>query len=200
MSGYHSFELCYLAAIYSNLLIFKHPMDFYFKPAPASFPDNILRVAPDLLPPGSIRIDSVTIDGQDHTDFDADNLTVTLPPASAPVRVKVRLAPTSGVEHFAVETAIEGTKATLTLCGDLNVRALGDFRAAFDRIIAAQVGDLTIDARQLDSISSEGARELVFGRAKLRLDEKITVSGANDAVEKVLVQDEFAESITVKAA
>ena len=30
MSGYHSFELCYLAAVYTNLLLTKQPMDFYF--------------------------------------------------------------------------------------------------------------------------------------------------------------------------
>ena len=59
MSGYHSFELCYLAAVYTNLLITKQPLDLYFKPQPGGFTDNILRVAPDILPPGSIRIDSV---------------------------------------------------------------------------------------------------------------------------------------------
>jgi hypothetical protein len=55
MSGYHSSELCYLAAVYTNLLITKQPMDFYFKPQPGGFKDNILRVAPDILPEGSVR-------------------------------------------------------------------------------------------------------------------------------------------------
>jgi hypothetical protein len=50
MSGYHSFELCYLAAVYTNLLIKKQPMDFYFKPQPGAFKDNVLRVQPDILP------------------------------------------------------------------------------------------------------------------------------------------------------
>ena len=36
MSGYHSTELCYLAAVYTNLLITKQPLDFYFKPQPRS--------------------------------------------------------------------------------------------------------------------------------------------------------------------
>ena len=54
MSGYHSSELCYLSAVYTNLLITKQPMDFYFKPQPGGFKNNMLRVAPDLLPPGSI--------------------------------------------------------------------------------------------------------------------------------------------------
>jgi len=49
MSGYHSFELAYLAAVYTNLLITKEPMDLYFKPG--GFKDNILRVGPDILPP-----------------------------------------------------------------------------------------------------------------------------------------------------
>ena len=44
MSGYHSIELCYLAAVYTNLLITKQPLDFYFKPLPGGFKDNILRV------------------------------------------------------------------------------------------------------------------------------------------------------------
>src|SRR6185312_1103724 len=49
MSGYHSFELCYLAQVYGNLLINKQPLDLYFKPMPGAFKDNILRVAPDIL-------------------------------------------------------------------------------------------------------------------------------------------------------
>ena len=93
MSGYHSFELCYLAAVYTNLLINKQPMDFYFKPFPNSFPDNLLRVSPDILPPESIFIKSVEIDGQAYTDFDAKKLTVTLPNTQQRVKVKVNIAP-----------------------------------------------------------------------------------------------------------
>lgn len=93
MSGYHSTELCYLSAIYTNLLITKQPMDFYFKPIPGGFPDNILRVSPDILPPGSIKIASVEIDGKPYTDFDADALTVKLPDTKERVKVKVKIAP-----------------------------------------------------------------------------------------------------------
>lgn len=93
MSGYHSFELCYLAAVYTNLLITKQPMDFYFKPYPGGFPDNILRVAPDILPPRSIRIDSVEVDGSPYSNFDAEKLTVTLPETMERVKIKVRIVP-----------------------------------------------------------------------------------------------------------
>jgi hypothetical protein len=55
MSGYHSTELCYLAATYTNLLITKQPLDLHFKPYPNGFRHNTLRIA-DILPPGSIRL------------------------------------------------------------------------------------------------------------------------------------------------
>lgn len=93
MSGYHSFELCYLAAVYTNLLISKQPMDFYFKPMPGGFPDNLLRVSPDILPPGTIRIGSCEIDGEPYSHFDAQGLTVTLPKTSDRVKVKVQIVP-----------------------------------------------------------------------------------------------------------
>jgi mannose/cellobiose epimerase-like protein (N-acyl-D-glucosamine 2-epimerase family) len=93
MSGYHSFELCYLAAVYTNLLITKQPMDFYFKPIPGGFPDDILRVSPDILPPGSVKIGKCEIDGEPYSNFDAEALTVTLPKTSERVKVKVQIVP-----------------------------------------------------------------------------------------------------------
>lgn len=93
MSGYHSFELCYLSAVYTNLLITKQPMDFYFKPIPGGFPDNILRVSPDILPPGSVKIGKCEIDGEPYSNFDAEALTVTLPKTSERVKIKVQIVP-----------------------------------------------------------------------------------------------------------
>ncbi|MBP1157315.1 MULTISPECIES: AGE family epimerase/isomerase [unclassified Paenibacillus] len=93
MSGYHSFELAYLASVYTNLLITKQPMDFYFKPKPGAFRDQVLRVQPDYLPPGSIAISAVWIDGESYMDYDAEALTVKLPDLKKPVSVKVRIEP-----------------------------------------------------------------------------------------------------------
>jgi hypothetical protein len=93
MSGYHAFELCYLAAVYTNLLVMRQPLELYFKPKANGFKDNLLHVAPDILPPGSIRIEEVWVDDRPYHDFDADRLTVTLPPDQE-VRVRVRLVPT----------------------------------------------------------------------------------------------------------
>lgn len=95
MSFYHSGELCYLAAVYSNLLVNRNPMNFYFKPRPDGFKDRILRVQPDILPPGSVRLEKVWIEDAPYTNFNPTELTVQLPPASESLRVKVRIVPAS---------------------------------------------------------------------------------------------------------
>ena len=95
MSSYHAFELCYLATVYGNLLIKKQPMTFYFKPRAGAFNDNLLRVQPDTLPLGSIRIDEVWINGEPYSDFDAAALTVKLPRvADQEPNIRVRILPT----------------------------------------------------------------------------------------------------------
>lgn len=94
MSGYHSFELAYLSQTYTNLLLTKQPLDLYFKPMPNGFPDRILRVQPDILPPGSIRLDAVWIDGAEYTDYDPEKLTIHLPESDAAVKVQARIVPT----------------------------------------------------------------------------------------------------------
>jgi mannose/cellobiose epimerase-like protein (N-acyl-D-glucosamine 2-epimerase family) len=93
MSMYHSGELAYLAQVYTNLLITKQPLNLYFKPLPGAFKRNILRVSPDILPPGSIRIGAVEIDGKPYANFDAAGLTVKLPETPEQVRVKVQVEP-----------------------------------------------------------------------------------------------------------
>ena len=93
MSGYHSMELAYLAAVYTTLLNTKLPLDLYFKPMVDGFEDKILRVQPDILPPGSVRISKVWIDDESWKKFDADNFTVELPELDHRPKIKVRLVP-----------------------------------------------------------------------------------------------------------
>jgi mannose/cellobiose epimerase-like protein (N-acyl-D-glucosamine 2-epimerase family) len=93
MSNYHASELCYLSAVYINLLVNKQPMDFHFKPQPGAWKNNTLRVSPDLLPEGSISIGEVTADGDKYTNFSADKLTVKVPDTKDPVRLKVTIVP-----------------------------------------------------------------------------------------------------------
>jgi hypothetical protein len=93
MSGYHSTELCYLSQTYLNLLITRQPLDMYFKPYPKGFKNNILRVSPDILPEGAIKITEVEIDGAPYTNFVANKLTVKLPDTDRQLKVRVRVAP-----------------------------------------------------------------------------------------------------------
>jgi mannose/cellobiose epimerase-like protein (N-acyl-D-glucosamine 2-epimerase family) len=99
IGGYHSMELCFFAAVYINLLINKQPMMFYFKPYPDGFPDNLLRVAPDLLPEGSIHIEECWIDNNLYFDFDSIGLTVKLPDSKNRHTVKVKIAPSNGEQR-----------------------------------------------------------------------------------------------------
>jgi mannose/cellobiose epimerase-like protein (N-acyl-D-glucosamine 2-epimerase family) len=92
MSMYHSAELCYLAAVYTGLLLRKEPLVLYFKPGPGhQLTNDLLRVAPDTLPAGSVEISQVRIDGQPHEDFDPKALTVTLPQSENDLTVHVTI-------------------------------------------------------------------------------------------------------------
>jgi mannose/cellobiose epimerase-like protein (N-acyl-D-glucosamine 2-epimerase family) len=96
MSMYHSGELAYLSAVYTNLLITKEPLDLYFKPLPNGFADGLLRVEPDMLPAGSVQISHVWVDGEPYHAFDAEGLTVEVPRRDGRPTIKVRLQPTGG--------------------------------------------------------------------------------------------------------
>ena len=91
MSAYHSVELAYLAQVYENLLYTDQPLDLYFKPMPQGFLTGTLRVQPDILPPGRVKISEVWVDGNPWKNFDAAALTVQLPNLNYRPKIKVRL-------------------------------------------------------------------------------------------------------------
>ncbi len=206
MSGYHSFELCYLASVYSNLLINKQPMDLYFKPKPGALKDNVLRVQPDILPPGSVTLEEVWINGDPYHDFDPVAMTVNLPVlqeqhplqqrpewagnsvltavAQRELKVRVRLVP-SGTLFDAVLN-MSNNEAQLTLIGDLNDVAVAAFKVQLDKIIAAQPKRVRLSVESLTSMSKEAARALVFAAQKLVLDENIILAGPNAQVKATL--------------
>ncbi|MEI6705809.1 MAG: AGE family epimerase/isomerase [Methylococcales bacterium] len=194
MSGYHSFELCYLGAVYTNLLITKQSLDLYFKPIQGGFKDNVLRVAPDLLPEGSIRIHSVTVDGSPYTDFDATALTVNIPTTSERPKIRVRIVPTQGWHPFTINLDINNGKAIVTLEGSLNDDdELSFFEEALNKVIAASVSSLVLDFTHLDSMISAAGRLLIFSAQKLNLKE-LVVRGANPRIITML--DEITDLIS----
>ena len=82
-------------------------MDLWFSPLPGVLPDNTLRVSPDILPPGSIRIGEVEVDGKPYADFDADELTVHVPDDKKRHKIRVRVVPT--IDPFEVRTSSTAT-------------------------------------------------------------------------------------------
>lgn len=96
MSMYHTGELCYLAAVYTNLLVTRQTLDLHFKPYPNGFEGRLLRVQPDLLPPGRVRIREVWIDDEPYAQYDPERLLVTLPDGDERHRVRVRLEASGG--------------------------------------------------------------------------------------------------------
>ncbi len=93
MSMCHAAELCFLATVYQRLLLDRKPLTLHFRPRPDGFTDRVLRVAPDALPPGRVRLDWVEVDGTPYQLFDAAAMTVKLPDSAAPVTVRAHLAP-----------------------------------------------------------------------------------------------------------
>jgi mannose/cellobiose epimerase-like protein (N-acyl-D-glucosamine 2-epimerase family) len=191
MAGYHSFELCYLAAVYTNLLITKEPLDLYFKPGPSA--ERTLRVAPDLLPDDSIHIESVWVDGKAYDDFDANGLTVNLPESDEAIRVKVRLMPAEGMEHFDITLRYQ----YMALTGELDPRALSYFRTKLAEAVTAYPNELTLDLSELRTMCKPAVRALVFERGKMAADGKLVVSGANKAIKALFESDELTEEITL---
>jgi mannose/cellobiose epimerase-like protein (N-acyl-D-glucosamine 2-epimerase family) len=93
MSAYHSTELCFLSTIYIDLMTNKRPLDLYFSPLPGGFKDNILRVSPDILPKGSVKLTGCEINGENYSDYDSNQLHVHLPHSADRLKVKVTLTP-----------------------------------------------------------------------------------------------------------
>ena len=211
MSGYHAFELAYLAAVYTNLLLTKQPMDFYFKPQLGGFKDNLLRVLPDLLPPGSVRLEAVWVNGEPYADFDPEALSVRLPvtgkeaDASHPLqvrpawagnpqllppttkeelRVKVRIVP-AGLTYD-MDLTLQSGVAELELAGHFGDDATLPFKAQLDKVVGAQPSRLVLQMQGVTELSGECARVLGFTSRKLELEADLYVVGANDTVKTAL--------------
>ncbi|MGW5646090.1 AGE family epimerase/isomerase [Saccharopolyspora sp. NPDC003752] len=173
MSGYHSVELCYLAAVYTGLLVSGKPMDLHFRPGPAAFADGLLRVAPDLLPPGRVRISDVWIDGDRYHDFDSEGLLVRLPERDRRIRVKVRLAPSDlDFDCFAEESA---TGARIVCRGALTAEHVAEFAARLEAAIAADAERIELVLTEVTEMSWPAINELLYLESHLHLGEDLVV-------------------------
>jgi len=194
MAGYHSFELCFLAAVYTNLLINKQPMDFFFSPEPGAWSDNLLRVAPDILPKGSIRLAEVWLNGQPYYDFDQEALTVTLPTDVSEMKVRCRVVPTGS--DFDIDLiSFKNGVATLALNGNLVVSQLKHLQTALERL--SGLAALVLDITHLKSIDDSVLNYLVFSKQSYPETYTISLQGLPDHLKTILEESELLEEFVL---
>jgi anti-anti-sigma factor len=196
MSGYHSFELAYLSAVYINLMLTKQPLDLYFKPQPGGFKNNILRVQPDILPPGSVRIADVWINGQPYDDYDAELLTVKLPVCQESVKVRVRLLPTQVMFDATLVNIADGT-ARISLTGVMDANAIDPLQEELQKATIQPIKRLVLLCHNLECVTSAGLRSLIFIKQKLGSTVDIYLVGTPEIVKKYLEMSSFCQGITL---
>jgi len=194
MAGYHSFELCFLAAVYSNLLVNRQPMDFYFSPKPGAWPENRLRVAPDLLPARSIELTEVWINNQIYENFDRENLIVNLPNSEKDLKVRCRITPT-GMGFDANLLSYENNTATFWLSGELNTSSLRILKSAVEGL--TDLKGVVLDMSHLKSISDTGWNYLLFTKQRAGSQFNVSLRGLNDDVRRSLDDAELAEEFNL---
>jgi mannose/cellobiose epimerase-like protein (N-acyl-D-glucosamine 2-epimerase family) len=77
ISGYHAFELNYLAHVYISAYVTKKPFCLYFKPD-RKCRQRSLNVLPDFVKPGMLEVSRISIDGSESTTVDSDNFQIEL--------------------------------------------------------------------------------------------------------------------------
>jgi mannose/cellobiose epimerase-like protein (N-acyl-D-glucosamine 2-epimerase family)/anti-anti-sigma regulatory factor len=190
MAGYHSFELCYLAAIYTNLLIKKQSMDFYFCPEPNGWENNILRVAPDLLPKGSIELSEVWIEGKSYENFDKEKMQIFLPESDKSLKIRCRIAPT-GLSFDSDLIKVEDGIANFALKGKLDGSSVNVLKKSIEKLTG--VKGLILDLNDLNEISDIGWNYLLFTKQRAGSDYSLKLKNTNDDIKQSLKDAELDE-------
>ena len=194
MAGYHSFELCFLAAIYSNLLVTKQPMDFYFRPDPQGWPDNKLRVAPDLLPAGSVELSEVWIDDKSYNDFDSKSMIVNLPESDKPLKVRVRIEPT-GLGFSADLMSFNDGIGRFALDGELTRNQLPTLKKEVEKLTNLQ--GVVLDMTNLKTVDDTGWNYLLFTKQQRGASFSVKLTGLNEEISQSLKDAELDEEFQV---
>lgn len=175
MAGYHALELCYLAATYTGLLINSAPLTLHFRPGPGVLPDGVLRVSPDLLPPGSVQVARVWVDDEPFEDFDAGALTVKLPISSRSQRVRVELEPVE--MRLGISSDFDGKTAHIHVRGAVDRTELEKFRRGLAEALSANPSRVEFHLDEVTEMSRPAINELLFQRTKIGLDVDFVIVG-----------------------
>ncbi|WP_416482679.1 AGE family epimerase/isomerase [Streptomyces sp. CL12] len=191
MAGYHSLELCYLAAAYTGLLISNDTLTLHFRPRPSDLPERTLRVAPDLLPAGSVELTAVWVDGQPYHHFDAKELTVKLPEGGEPVRVRVELE--AAQMRLRMRTEFDGGTAHVRCAGVIDTAELEKFRRILGEVMSAEPQRVEFHLCEVAAMGRPAINELLFQRTKAGLDVDFVIVGCAlpDVADALLATDAF---------
>ena len=165
-------------------------MDFYFKPNPQAWPQNKLRVAPDLLPVGSVELAEVWINDKSFYDFDKRAMIVNLPDFDEPIRVRVRIEP-AGLGFSADLMSYQDGIASFALDGDLTRSKLPLLKKEVEKL--SGVRGMVLDMTNLGSIDDTGWNYLLFTKQQKGADFCLSLKGMNAEITQCLKDAELDE-------
>jgi ABC-type transporter Mla MlaB component len=168
-------------------------MDFFFRPDPQGWPDNKLRVAPDLLPAGSVELSEVWIDDKSYTNFDRKEMIVNLPDSDKPLRVRVRIEP-AGMGFSADLMSFENGVGKFALDGDLTKGKLPILRKELEKLTGVQ--GIVLDMTNLKTVDDTGWNYLLFTKQQRGASFTLALKGMNQEISQSLKDAELDEEFT----
>lgn len=169
-------------------------MDFFFSPEPGAWEDNILRVAPDLLPSGSVELTKVWINGKNYENFNREKLYVTLPDSDTALKVRVRIAP-AGMAFDVDLLSFEGGIANFALSGELITAKLRYLKDEVEKL--PDLKGLILDMTDLKTIGDTGWNYLLFTKQRAGAAFTVKLTNMSETVRKSLLEAELEEEFTL---
>ena len=105
------------------------------------------------------------------------------------------IAPTKGIEHFAVRTSTAKGVATVVVEGELDKLAIPDFQAKLREAGEGNPDRVVINMKGLKKLDPAAVRALIFAKQKMSTDEDVEIVGASKEIKDILNATEFGESV-----
>jgi anti-anti-sigma regulatory factor len=126
-----------------------------------------------------VRLTDVWVNDQPYADFDAEAMTVRLPPGQE-CKVRVRVSPTA--DKFDARYEFANGVGRLTLRGVIDPEHLPAFRRHLERLAGDRPSSCVLLVEAIARISDEAVRELALFRQNLDLEVRCLIVGANEQV------------------
>ena len=152
--------------------------------------DNILRVAPDLLPKGSIELSEVWIEGKSYKDFDKEKMHIFLPESEKSLKIRCRIAPI-GLDFDADLIKLEDDVANFALKGQLTGSTVSIMKKSVENLTG--IKGLALDLNDLEEISDIGWNYLLFTKQRAGADFTLKLLNANEKIKQSLKEAELDE-------